>query len=132
MPRRPIPDPIAAKVGARIRELRQERGMSLAVLADAAGLSRGHMSSVERGLVLITFSTVVSIARALGVPPFVVTMFPSDEPLSAVIEHLRSNEGGDTEKAAAILRTLVFGQMQQARSSSKQVPTSPTKKRRKR
>ncbi len=132
MPRRPIPDPIAAKVGARIRELRQERGMSLAVLADAAGLSRGHMSSVERGLVLITFSTVVAIARALGLPPFVVTMFPGDEPLSAVIEHLRSIEGGDTEKAAAILRTLVFGQILQARSSTQKNSPSATKKRRKR
>ena len=34
MPRRPTPEPVAAKVGARIRDLRQERGMSLAALAD--------------------------------------------------------------------------------------------------
>ncbi len=110
MPRRSIPEPIAAKVGARIRELRLERGMSLADLADAAGLSKGHMSSVERGLVLITVGTVVATARALGVPPFVLAMFPDEEPLSAVIEHVRSSEGGDTNKAAGKLRELVFGQ----------------------
>ncbi len=109
MPRRSTPEPIAAKVGARIRELRQERGMSLAALAKAAGLSRGHMSSVERGLVLITVSTVVATARALAVPPFVLAMFPDEEPLSAVIEHVRSSEGGDTNKAAGKLRKLVFG-----------------------
>jgi len=111
MPRRVIPEPIAAKVGARIRELRLERGMSLAALADAAGLSKGHMSSVERGLVLITVGTVVATARALEVPPFVLAMFPGEEPLSAVIEHVRSVEGGDTNKAAGKLRKLVFGQV---------------------
>ena len=109
MPRRSTPEPIAAKVGARIRELRQERGMSLAALAEAAGLSKGHMSSVERGLVLITVGTVVATARALGVPPFVLAMFPAEEPLSAVIEHVRSSEGGDTNKAAGKLRKLIFG-----------------------
>lgn len=109
MPRRPTPEPVAAKVGARIRDLRQERGMSLAALADESGLSKGHMSSVERGLVLITVGTVVSAAKALGVPPFVLLMFPEEEPLAAVVEHMRSSEGGDTDKAAAALRKLVFG-----------------------
>lgn len=126
MPRRVIPEPIAAKVGARIRELRLERGMSLAALADAAGLSKGHMSSVERGLVLITVGTVVATARALEVPPFVLAMFPSEEPLSAVIEHIRSAEGGDTNKAAGKLRKLVFGQV------STTSTRSPTTKKRKR
>jgi len=109
MPRRPTPEPVAAKVGARIRDLRQERGMSLAALADESGLSKGHMSSVERGLVLITVGTVVSAAKALGVPPFVLLMFPEEEPLAAVVEHVRASEGGDTDKAAAALRKLVFG-----------------------
>ncbi len=119
MPRRSIPEPIAAKVGARIRELRLERGMSLADLADAAGLSKGHMSSVERGLVLITVGTVVATARALGVPPFVLAMFPDEDPLSTVIEHIRSVEGGDTNKAAGKLRKLVFGQSTGSRASGK-------------
>jgi len=110
MPRRPNPEPVAAKVGTRIRDLRQERGMSLAALADASGLSKGHMSSVERGLVLITVGTVVSAARALAVPPFVLLMFPEEEPLAAVIEHVRLSEGGDPDKAAAALRRIVFGQ----------------------
>jgi transcriptional regulator with XRE-family HTH domain len=128
MPRRSSPEPIAAKVGARIRELRLERGMSLAALADAASLSKGHMSSVERGLVLITVGTIVATARALGVPPFVLAMFPDEEPLSAVIEHVRSSEGGDTNKAAGKLRKLVFGQVPTAPARS----PSSTKKRKKR
>ena len=115
MPRRLIPDPIAAKVGARIRELRKERGMSLVELADAAGLSRGHLSSVERGLVLITVGTVVATARALGIPPFVLAMFPDDDPFSAVIELVRSNEGGDTLKTAGQLRRMAFGELPKKR-----------------
>ncbi len=109
MPRRPTPEPVAAKVGARIRDLRQERGLSLAALADASGLSKGHMSSVERGLVLITVGTVVAAAKALNVPPFVLVMFPEEDPLAAVLEHVRTAEGGDTDKAAVTLRKLVFG-----------------------
>lgn len=115
MPRRPIPEPIAAKLGARIRELRKERGMSLVALADAAGLSRGHMSSIERGLVLISINTIVATARALAVPPFVLAMFPNEDPLSAVIEHVRSIEGGDIRKAAGKLRQMVFGELAKKR-----------------
>lgn len=117
MPRRAIPDPIAAKLGARFRALRKERGMSLVALADAAGLSKGHMSSVERGLVLINVSTVVATARALGVPTFVLTMFPNEDPLSAVIEHVRSMEGGNTAKAADNLRRMVFGELTKKRQN---------------
>jgi hypothetical protein len=37
-------------------------------------------------------------------------MFPEEEPLAAVIEHVRLSEGGDPDKAAAALRKIVFGQ----------------------
>jgi transcriptional regulator with XRE-family HTH domain len=130
MPRRSIPEPIAARVGARIRELRLERGMSLAALADAAGLSKGHMSSVERGLVLITVTTVDATAKALGVPPFVLTMFPEEEPLSAVIEYIRAAEGGDIDKAASKLRKLAFGPVVAPGEATKR-PASSSKRRRK-
>lgn len=109
MPRRPSADPVAAKVGARIRDLRVEKGLSLAALADASGLSKGHMSSAERGLVLITVGTVVAAARALDMPPFLLMMFPEEEPFAAVLEHVRLCEGGDAGKTAVKLRELVFG-----------------------
>jgi len=115
MPRRPIPDPMAAKVGARIRELRMERGLSIATLAASAGLSKGHLSSVERGLVLINVGTIVATARALGVPPFVLATFPNEDPLSAVIEQVCSIEGGDTRKAARKLRRIAFGELAKKR-----------------
>ncbi|MRG92844.1 helix-turn-helix domain-containing protein [Polyangium spumosum] len=63
MPRRTVPDPFASQVGGRIRELRLERGMSLAELADASELSKGHLSSVEHGLAAITIQTISRLAR---------------------------------------------------------------------
>lgn len=109
MPRRLIPEPLAAKVGARIRELRTERGLSIAALAASAGLSKGHLSSVERGLVLITVNTLEVTARALGVPTFVLATFPDEDPLSAVVDLLRSRANGNTREAAHKLRLLAFG-----------------------
>ena len=119
MPRRPIPEPLAVKVGARIRELRTERGLSIAALATSAGLSKGHLSSVERGLVLITVNTLEVTARALGVPTFVLGTFPDEDPFSAVVEHLRSIAGGDTHEAARKLRRLAFGDSPQSRLPKK-------------
>lgn len=122
MPRRPTPEPVAAKVGARIRDLRQERGLSLAALADSSGLSKGHMSSVERGLVLITVGTVVAAAKALNVPPFLLLMFPEEDQLAAILEHIRAGEGGDPEKTALVLRKAVFSPA--ARKSTQTASTS--------
>jgi transcriptional regulator with XRE-family HTH domain/signal transduction histidine kinase len=69
MPRRSTPDPYTLQVGARIREMRQERGLSLAELADASALSKGHLSSVEHGLAAITIHTITRLAEGLGVSP---------------------------------------------------------------
>jgi transcriptional regulator with XRE-family HTH domain len=79
VPRRTIPDPFAAKVGARVRELRTELGLSLSEVADAGLLSKGHLSSVEHGLAAINIETLQKIARALGVLPMDLLTFPGDD-----------------------------------------------------
>jgi len=99
MPRREQPDPIAAKVGARMRALRGERGMSMSALAKAAGLSKGHMTNVERGFAQATVGTLVATAHALGVPPSMLLIFPGEEPLGSVLEHLRVSEDDAAERA---------------------------------
>ena len=43
MPRRTEPEPYAAKIGARIQELRTERSMTLAELGEVSGLSKGRI-----------------------------------------------------------------------------------------
>lgn len=56
-----------AEVGRRIRELRKAQGKTLEQLAQAAGVSAGLLSQVERGQGNPSFSSLVQIAHSLGV-----------------------------------------------------------------
>jgi transcriptional regulator with XRE-family HTH domain len=131
MPPRFQPEPLAMKIGARIRALRREKKMSIARIAKASGLSKGHVSNMEHGLVLMTVGTVVSIASALDTPPYLLVLFPEDEPLSAVIEHMRLAQPGDTKRAAQQLHELVFGSEPEDKRTiaGKQAPSSKRKPR---
>lgn len=53
------------QLGARIRELRIEKGWSQEKLADACGLHRSHMGEIERGRANITLATLFIIAEKL-------------------------------------------------------------------
>ncbi|MFD1493077.1 MULTISPECIES: helix-turn-helix domain-containing protein [Microbacterium] len=60
------PDEAARALGARIRALRQERGMTLAQAAAQAELSHSFLSQVERGLERLSMASLFRIARTLG------------------------------------------------------------------
>jgi transcriptional regulator with XRE-family HTH domain len=55
-------------LGARVRELRHERGLTLKALGRSAGLSHPFLSQVERGLARPSVGSVERIATALDVP----------------------------------------------------------------
>ncbi|RIV32709.1 helix-turn-helix domain-containing protein [Micromonospora radicis] len=55
----------AGLVGARIRQFRKERGLTLRGLAARAGLSIGFLSQVERGISAIGLTALGSVAKAL-------------------------------------------------------------------
>lgn len=55
-------------LGARLRELRVERGMSLSELARQAGVGKGSLSEIESGRRNPTVETLYSICGPLGVP----------------------------------------------------------------
>jgi transcriptional regulator with XRE-family HTH domain len=55
--------------GLRVRELREDRGLSQEDLADAASLHRTHISLVERGRRSVRLDTIEQLARALSVQP---------------------------------------------------------------
>ncbi len=57
-----------AAIGARIRELRLERSMTLQALAEATGLSPSLISVVERGRSSPSIGSLIVIAEALDVP----------------------------------------------------------------
>ncbi len=55
-------------VGSRIRQLRQERDLSMRGLARTSGLSANALSMIERGLTSPSVSTVYKISHAMGLP----------------------------------------------------------------
>lgn len=54
-------------VGQKLRHLRKARGLSLKQLADAAGLSIGFVSQIERGLSSPSVRSLVRLSDVLGV-----------------------------------------------------------------
>ena len=89
MPRRTESDPLTAKIGARLRSLRLERNLSISELGEATEISKGHLSSIERGLAAITVQTVVRLAKGLGLPPFYLLASPSDDARDDIVELIR-------------------------------------------
>lgn len=59
------PDPLAARVGQRIRKLRQEAEFTFDAFVEETSLGRGYLSELERGLVVPTIGTLARVARAL-------------------------------------------------------------------
>ncbi|WP_439627618.1 helix-turn-helix domain-containing protein [Gemmata sp.] len=55
-------------VGAKIRKLREEMGLTQTQLAEKAGLPQPHISRIETATYTATRKTLEKIAAALGVP----------------------------------------------------------------
>ena len=70
-------EPILAQVGKRIRNLREDRGLSQEVLAEKSTLHRTYIGGVERGLRNPSLKSLQRIAKGLGVG--VVDLFQTTE-----------------------------------------------------
>jgi transcriptional regulator with XRE-family HTH domain len=88
VPRRKNPDPLAMKLGARIRSVRVEKKMSLVQLAAASGLSKGHLSSIEHGRAVFNMVTASKIAKGLGLKLMELALFPEESLLEQLVEHM--------------------------------------------
>jgi transcriptional regulator with XRE-family HTH domain len=53
-------------LGARLRELRKEKGLKLVALANKSGVSLAYVSEVERGRKLPSLEVLDRLAGALG------------------------------------------------------------------
>lgn len=76
-------------VGSRLRQLRQERDMSMRALARASGLSTNALSMIERSLTSPSVSTLYKLADALQVP---ITAFFRLEPPKQPIVYRKLKE----------------------------------------
>jgi len=63
--------------------------MSLAALADASALSKGHLSSVEHGLAAITIGTIARLAEGFDLPPMYLLTFAKEDERAHAAELLR-------------------------------------------
>ena len=61
-----LAETITQHLGSRVKELRAERGWSLAVLAGASGVSRSMLSQIEREEANPTLAVTLRIAQAFG------------------------------------------------------------------
>ncbi|WP_405594867.1 XRE family transcriptional regulator [Streptomyces sp. NBC_01410] len=59
---------VLATVGPRLRELRRERGITLAALAETTGISESTLSRLESGGRRPNLELLLPLARAYGVP----------------------------------------------------------------
>jgi transcriptional regulator with XRE-family HTH domain len=55
------------RIGREVRDLRKARGVTLAAVAEASGLSVGYLSLVERDLATPSIKSLHAVSRALGV-----------------------------------------------------------------
>ncbi|MGV9254287.1 helix-turn-helix domain-containing protein [Streptomyces sp. NPDC003697] len=64
--RTPAPEPVDARLGARLAELRTEHGWSLGELAERSGVSRSTLSRAERAEISPTASLLNRLCQVYG------------------------------------------------------------------
>jgi transcriptional regulator with XRE-family HTH domain len=107
MPRRNEPDELALEVGQRIREIREEEGLTIQQLAETSELgSKGHLSNMERGLVRPNIQTLKQVADGLGVLPLDLVTFPKHDLRQKLVDLTRQLT---LKKIGETLRWLVKG-----------------------
>jgi DNA-binding XRE family transcriptional regulator len=57
-------------LGKRIRQLREKKGWSQAAFADKCGVTIRYIVKIEQGESNLPFTTIIAIAKALGVTAF--------------------------------------------------------------
>lgn len=87
MPARPVRSPLAVTVGARLRDLRQARNLSVSQLAHRAGVGKGTLSELETGRRNPTLETLYALTTALNVP--LSAALPPAEPSRPSAEPIR-------------------------------------------
>ncbi|MFC3204880.1 helix-turn-helix domain-containing protein [Aquamicrobium soli] len=72
-------------IGAKIRELRQKKDLSLVQLGEHTGLSPGMLSKIERGQLFPTLPTLLRVAMVFGVGLEHFFIASADRPALAIV-----------------------------------------------
>lgn len=87
--------PGQALIGRRLRALREARRLTVAQLAEAAGVSKGFLSRLERDLTSPSVSTLVTLCQVLGASPGDVLDAPEVTVVRLAAEADRGGVGGE-------------------------------------
>src|SRR5436305_555244 len=99
-------DPIVARFGQRLRELRLARGLSQAELASRAAITTNYISRLEGGGAAPGIDLVARLASALGVPlPDLLPTTPSPDELAVTRQQVKKLFDGllQTDDRAVLL-----------------------------
>ncbi|GGO03825.1 helix-turn-helix domain-containing protein [Saccharibacillus kuerlensis] len=84
-------------LGSNIRTIRKRKGITIATICAATGLSQGFMSQVENNKTSPSISTLEQIARALDVS-LAYLLLQKEERMQIVRKHERRQTSGGTEQ----------------------------------
>lgn len=87
---RAAPVKLEAAIGAEIRRQRKRQDMTMAMLAEAAGLSQGMLSKIETGQISASLTTLSNLAEALAVP---LSSFFSAQERSRDVSYVPAGQG---------------------------------------
>lgn len=108
MPRRSEPDPLALAIGQRVKRLREEAGLTIEKLAyESEFSSKGHLSSLERGLVMPTVSSLQRLADRLGVLVADLVTDPAGSDRERLLHLSREVPAGTVKKLVKDLNAAV-------------------------
>ncbi|MEM7176778.1 MAG: XRE family transcriptional regulator [Pseudomonadota bacterium] len=91
----PASNVLEAAIGREVRDLRKERDLTVADLAQASGLSVGMLSKIENGAISPSLTSLQALARAFGV--HITTLFRRHEEHREAL-FVPAGEGVDVER----------------------------------
>lgn len=103
---------IKESIGARIKSLRQGKGLTQETLAEKIGISSKYLSSIERGKENPTLDTLIQLALALEVELFEIFLYAHEvsnsKELKESIQSLIGEADVDRLRLATKLLRAVF------------------------
>jgi len=97
------PDPMARRVGDRIRALRAEQNFDFDAFVEDSKLGRGYISELQRGLVVPTIHALAKLAKSLEVT--VADLVLGDTPREKLFAAMRHLDPQDMARVADLVNS---------------------------
>lgn len=95
--------------GQRVRQLREEHGLSVEQLCEATDLGIEMLRKIERGAASTSWTSMVAIAHAFQLEPLFLFVNPGVNPLHDTIELMRDAPKSTVNAIAAAAAGLAAG-----------------------